>query len=94
METDHGSFSATPYAVFDRCLKRNPILRRYFAPLIISPLPPDQIRIDVTVSGTVFSGDGLYYGHSTLPADLAEDNFMDYVVGATSTTYTLIRQVI
>lgn len=49
-----------------------------------------QIRIDVTMSGSIFSGDGLVYNHSTLPTALAEDNYMDYIVDATFATYTVI----
>lgn len=52
-----------------------------------------QIRIDVTISGSTFSGDGLYYAHSTLPSTLAEDNYMDYVVDATFATYTVVQEV-
>lgn len=55
--------------------------------------PAIQIRIDVTISGSIFSGDGLYYAHSTLPSALAEDNYMDYVVEATFATYVVVREV-
>ncbi len=52
-----------------------------------------QTRIDVTVSGSIFSGDGLLYNHSTLPSALAEDNYMDYNVDATFAIYTVIKEV-
>lgn len=52
-----------------------------------------QIRIDVTISGSVFSGDGLVYTHSTLPSAFAEENYMDYIVDATFATYTAIHEV-
>lgn len=58
-----------------------------------TPHPVFQIRIDVTVSGSIFSGDGLYYAHSTLPSALAEDNYVDYVVDATFATYTVVQEV-
>lgn len=48
--------------------------------------------VDVTVSGEIFSGDGLYYSHSTLPDYLAEDNYIDYEIAPTSAVYTVIRQ--
>lgn len=54
---------------------------------------PTQIRIDVTISGSIFSGDGLFYTHSTLPGALAEDNYMDYIVDATFATYTVVPAV-
>lgn len=52
-----------------------------------------QIRIDITISGSIFSGDGLFYTHSTLPSALAEDNYMDYIVDATFATYTVVPAV-
>lgn len=52
-----------------------------------------QVRIEITVSGSIFSGDGLVYGHSTLPAALAEENYLDYVVDATFATFTFIQEV-
>lgn len=52
-----------------------------------------QIQVDVTVSGTIFSGDGLHYAHSTLPEDLAASNFIDHEVQGTSAVFTVIRQV-
>ena len=52
-----------------------------------------QIRIDVTISGSIFSGDGLIYNHSTLPSALPEANYMDYVVDATFATYTVVPAV-
>lgn len=54
--------------------------------------PLSQIRVDVTVSGSIFSGDGLLYNHSTLPSALA-DNFMDYNVDATLAIYTVVNEV-
>lgn len=45
------------------------------------------------MSGSIFSGDGLIYNHSTLPSALAEDNYMDYVVDATFATYTVVPAV-
>lgn len=51
------------------------------------------MRIDVTVSGSIFSGDGLYYAHSTLPTAFAEENYMDYVVDSTFATYTVVQEV-
>lgn len=51
------------------------------------------MRIDVTVAGSIFSGDGLFYAHSTLPTALAEDNYMDYVVRSTFATYTVVHEV-
>lgn len=53
-----------------------------------------QVRIDVTVAGSIFSGDGLFYAHSTLPSALAEDNYMDYVVHSTFATYTVVHEVL
>ena len=52
-----------------------------------------QIQISVTVSGSIFSEDGLRYNHSTLPTHLSKDNYLDYIVDATSATYTVIRKV-
>lgn len=52
-----------------------------------------QIRIDVTVAGSIFSGDGLLYNHSTLPSALVEDNYMDYNVDATYGIYTVVKEV-
>lgn len=51
------------------------------------------MRIDVSVSGSIFSGDGLFYPHSTLPSALAEENYMDYNVDATFATYTVVLEV-
>lgn len=51
------------------------------------------MRIDVTVGGSIFSGDGLFYAHSTLPRVLAEHNYMDYIVDATFATYTVVHEV-
>lgn len=51
------------------------------------------MRIDVTVGGSIFSGDGLFYAHSTLPHVLAEHNYMDYTVDATFATYTVVHRV-
>lgn len=52
------------------------------------------MRIDVTVAGSIFSGDGLFYAHSTLPRSLAEDNYMDYIVEPTFATYTVVHEVL
>ncbi|CAM9097538.1 unnamed protein product, partial [Hapterophycus canaliculatus] len=57
-----------------------------------NPCYTAEIRIDVTVSGSIFSGDGLFYSHSTLPSAIAEDNYMDYVVDATFAIYTVVQQ--
>lgn len=51
------------------------------------------MRVDVTVSGGTFSGDGLEYLHSSLPAAFAEDNYMDYIVDATFALYTVVQKV-
>lgn len=45
------------------------------------------------MSGSIFSGDGLIYNHSTLPSAISEENFMDYVVDATFATYTVVPTV-
>lgn len=52
-----------------------------------------QTRVDVTVSGSIFSGDGLLYNHTTLPSALAEDNYMDYKVAATFAIFTVVKEV-
>ncbi|CAN0175768.1 unnamed protein product, partial [Ectocarpus sp. 12 AP-2014] len=57
-----------------------------------NPCYTAEVRIDVSVSGSIFSGDGLFYPHSTLPSALAEENYMDYTVDATFATYTVVME--
>lgn len=70
-----------------------PVTDECFPPTTLVEDFSTQIRIDVTMSGSIFSGDGLVYNHSTLPSALAEDNYMDYVVDATFATYTVVLAV-
>lgn len=55
--------------------------------------PLFQVRIDVTVSGTIFSSDGLLYAHSALSENMAEGRFLDYEVPPTFAIYTAVHHV-
>ncbi|CAM9243358.1 unnamed protein product, partial [Choristocarpus tenellus] len=57
-----------------------------------NPCYTAEIRIDVTVSGSIFSGDGLEYAHSSLPDYFAGNNYVDYIVDASFATFTVVNE--
>ena len=55
----------------------------------MNPCYTGQVLVEVSNNGDKFSGDGLYYSHTSLEA---KSNFMDYEVAPTYATYTYISK--